>query len=53
MPTKQTTEQEKAHRSFKHAGRCLHCREVIGAKTAKEWRLVVRAPCPYCGRSGL
>ena len=44
--------QDQVEREFKHAGRCLHCRAVVGALTAREWAKVVRAACPHCGRAG-
>ena len=35
-----------------YRGRCLHCRREINAQGGVEWRLVVRRPCPHCGRAG-
>ena len=35
-----------------HGGRCLHCRQEIRATGGVEWRRVVRAPCPHCGKAG-
>ena len=35
-----------------YGGRRLHCRAHIHAQGGVEWRRVVRAPCPSCGRDG-
>ena len=34
------------------AGRCLHCREWVTARSSAEWRRVVWSACPHCGRIG-
>lgn len=31
-------------------GHCLNCGRHISAPTAKAWHIVVKAPCPRCGR---
>ena len=31
-------------------GHCLNCKAHIGADTAREWHLRVKAPCPRCGK---
>lgn len=33
-----------------HHGHCLHCGAHIGARSAGEWAVAVKAPCPQCGR---
>ena len=35
-----------------HWANCLHCQQEISARNGVEWRRVVRAPCPHCGRAG-
>ena len=35
-----------------HWANCLHCRQEISAQNGVEWRRVVRAPCPHCGKAG-
>ena len=35
-----------------HWANCLHCRQEISARNGVEWRRVVRAPCPHCGKPG-
>ena len=35
-----------------HWANCLHCQQEISAQSGVEWRRVVRAPCPHCGRPG-
>ena len=35
-----------------YLGRCLHCQQEISARNGIEWRRVVRAPCPHCGKPG-
>ena len=34
-----------------HWANCLHCQQEISARNGVEWRRVVRAPCPHCGRA--
>ena len=33
-----------------HWANCLHCQQEISARNGVEWRRVVRAPCPHCGK---
>ena len=35
-----------------HWANCLHCQQEISARNGVEWRRVVRAPCPHCGKLG-
>ena len=35
-----------------YRGHCLHCHQEISARNGVEWRRVVRAPCPHCGKAG-
>ena len=35
-----------------HWANCLHCQQEISARNGVEWRRVVRAPCPHCGKPG-
>ena len=35
-----------------HWANCLHCQQEISARNGVEWRRVVRAPCPHCGKAG-
>ena len=35
-----------------HWANCLHCQQEISARNGVEWRRVIRAPCPHCGRPG-
>ena len=35
-----------------HWANCLHCQQEISARNGVEWRRVVRAPCPHCGKIG-
>ena len=42
-----TTEPE-----VKHGGQCMGCGKWVTASTAREWKKVVKAPCPHCGRKG-
>ena len=35
-----------------HWAHCLHCQQEISARNGVEWRRVVRAPCPHCGKPG-
>ena len=35
-----------------HWAHCLHCQQEIYARNGVEWRRVVRAPCPHCGKPG-
>ena len=35
-----------------HWANCLHCQQEISAQNGVEWRRVVRAPCPHCGKPG-
>ena len=35
-----------------HWANCLHCQKEISARNGVEWRRVVRAPCPHCGKLG-
>ena len=35
-----------------HWANCLHCQQEISARNDVEWRRVVRAPCPHCGKLG-
>ena len=44
--------EDLADVDFEHGGRCLHCRQEITATGGVEWRRVVRALCPHCGRAG-
>ena len=35
-----------------HWADCLHCQQEISTQSGVEWRRVVRAPCPHCGKAG-
>ena len=35
-----------------HWANCVHCQQEISAQNGVEWRRVVRAPCPHCGKPG-
>ena len=35
-----------------HWADCLHCQQEISARSGGEWRRVVRAACPHCGKAG-
>ena len=35
-----------------HWAHCLHCQQEISARNGVEWRRVVRALCPHCGKPG-
>ena len=35
-----------------HWANCVYCQQEISARNGVEWRRVVRAPCPHCGRAG-
>ena len=34
----------------RHYGHCVHCGQHVGGRTAKQWHVLVRRPCPECGR---
>jgi len=31
-------------------GRCINCNKVIVGWSAYQWSILVRDPCPYCGK---
>ena len=44
--------EEDLNDHAEYGGYCLNCRQEIRATGGVEWRRVVRAPCPHCGREG-
>ena len=43
---------ENLEEDNEHWANCRHCQQEISARNGVEWRRVVRAPCPHCGKLG-